>query len=119
VPLDEAALYGHTEVVRCLLEYGADPSPPSHALLAAASKGYLAIIRLLLQAGADPNYVEGEYSESPLSLAAIGGHSEVYTSLYPITDPRLREAAEEALRYRTNQETGSLTKPGNCGTGGG
>ena len=52
-----AALKGRLEVVRLLLEAGADKEPASkncsRALYAVASKGHLEVVRLLLEAGAD------------------------------------------------------------------
>ncbi len=61
LPLPNAA-GGHLEVVKTLLEAGADPNTPEpglaprgRALHAAAAGGNLEIAKLLLEAGADPN----------------------------------------------------------------
>lgn len=61
-PLTAAAEFGRMEVVRLLLERGADPtwpdvdeSPRGAALHAAARAGNLPMVQLLLQHGADPN----------------------------------------------------------------
>jgi ankyrin repeat protein len=61
-PLRNAALGGHLEVVRLLLERGADPNqreegiaPRGAALYEAAARGHHAVVELLLEQGADPN----------------------------------------------------------------
>jgi ankyrin repeat protein len=61
-PLRDAAGGGHLEIVRLLLERGADPSlpeehvaPKGHALYEAASRGHYEIAKLLLEHGAYPN----------------------------------------------------------------
>lgn len=61
-PLTAAADFGRTDIVRLLLERGADPTWPDldessrgAALHAAAKAGFLPIVQLLLEHGADPN----------------------------------------------------------------
>lgn len=61
-PLTAAAEFGRMEIVRLLLERGADPtwpdvdeSPRGAALHAAARAGNVPMVRLLLEHGADPN----------------------------------------------------------------
>jgi ankyrin repeat protein len=72
-PLKNAAARGHLEVVRFLLERGADPNlpeegiaPRGHALYSAAANRHYAIAELLLEHGAHPN-VEVESSADTLS----------------------------------------------------
>lgn len=76
-PIKNAAARGHGEVVRFLLERGADPNlpeegiaPDGHALHSAVVGGHIEIVRLLLEHGAHPN-VEIESSADTLS-AALG-----------------------------------------------
>ncbi|HMH22683.1 MAG TPA: ankyrin repeat domain-containing protein [Puia sp.] len=74
-PIKNAAARGHTDIVRLLLERGADPNLPEegiapygHALHSAVCNGHIAIVRLLLEHGAYPN-VEIESSADTLSAA--------------------------------------------------
>jgi ankyrin repeat protein len=72
-----ASRYGHTRVVRLLLERGADPSTksrtgkyagnslPVHPLAVAAENGHLEIVRMLIRAGASNRTM----------VAALTGHS--------------------------------------------
>src|SRR5688572_5418438 len=59
-PLVQAALFGKTENVRVLLEYGANPNSPQAsgltALLEAVRYGYSEIVEILLKHGADPDF---------------------------------------------------------------
>lgn len=81
-PIKNAAAGGHIEIVRLLLERGADPNlpeegiaPDGHALHSAVVRGHLEIVKLLLQHGAHPN-VEIESSADTLSAAlASAGYS--------------------------------------------
>jgi ankyrin repeat protein len=76
-PLKNAAASGHMEIVRLLLEHGADPNlpeegiaPQGHALYAAAANRHHEIARLLLEHGAYPN-PEVESSADALSRAIM------------------------------------------------
>jgi ankyrin repeat protein len=74
-PLKNAAATGHIEIVRLLLEHGADPNlpeegmaPHGHALYAAVTNGHVEIAKLLLENGAYPN-PEVESSADALTMA--------------------------------------------------
>lgn len=74
-PLRNAAAGGHIEIVKLLLEHGADPNlpeegiaPRGHALHSAVCNGHIEIVELLLEHGAHPN-VEIESSADTLSAA--------------------------------------------------
>ncbi len=78
-PLKNAAARGHLEIVKLLLEYGADPSlpeegiaPHGHALYSAVANGHHDIAKLLLEHGAHPN-PEVESSADALSRALSNG----------------------------------------------
>ena len=76
-PIKNAAARGHLDVVRHLLEHGADPNlpeegiaPRGQALYSAVANGHLEVVRLLLAHGAHPN-VEVESSADTLSRAIM------------------------------------------------
>ncbi|CAK9034684.1 unnamed protein product [Durusdinium trenchii] len=79
-PILFAAKRGHLEVVRLLLEAGADQNAARQdgatALGATAFNGHLEVARVLLEAGADPNAARQD-GTTALMVAALNGHLEV------------------------------------------
>src|SRR5262245_7026290 len=76
-PLKNAAAGGHIDIVKLLLERGADPNlpeegiaPHGHALYSAVYNGHYEIARVLLEHGAYPN-PEVESSADALSIAIM------------------------------------------------
>ena len=86
--LQAAAGRGHLEVVRRLLDKGADVNrvidkpqfPPCTALHAACEGGYDEIVDLLLSRGANPNAGGGQ-ARYPINAAASFGHNHILTKL--------------------------------------
>jgi len=83
-PLYTAAVQGEAEIVRMLLEAGADPNQESTGesdgtpLCGAASWGFADVVRLLLRYGADPNLREsGGGPKTALAWARRNHHDEV------------------------------------------
>jgi uncharacterized protein len=82
-PLVKAAAKGHIEIVRLLLERGADPNlpeegmaPHGRALYSAVYNGHVEIARLLLEHGASPN-PEVESSADALSIAIMNSDTRM------------------------------------------
>ncbi len=82
-PIRNAAAHGHLEIVRLLLQHGADPNlpeegiaPRGHALYSAAANGHFEIVQLLLQHGAHPN-VAVESSADTLSRVISNGDTRM------------------------------------------
>ncbi|XP_015790056.1 ankyrin repeat and KH domain-containing protein 1 isoform X2 [Tetranychus urticae] len=75
-----ACYKGHLEMVRFLLEAGADQEHKTEemhtALMEASMDGHVEVARLLLDSGAQVNMPADSF-ESPLTLASCGGHVEL------------------------------------------
>ncbi|KAJ5169200.1 uncharacterized protein N7482_004794 [Penicillium canariense] len=81
-PLHYAAEIGHIEIVKLLLDKGADPNINEvHSgrtpLYYAAEKGYNEVVKLLLDKGANPNTNEVRDGRTPLHCAVGKGYNEV------------------------------------------
>jgi ankyrin repeat protein len=98
-PLHVAAHMGRRDVVKRLLESGADPNVQDGAghtpLHLASNRGASAVVLVLLQAGADPN-VQNFMGRTPLHLAAMSGKQKVVEAL-------LDAGAERDLEDRNGQ----------------
>ncbi|EED18088.1 ankyrin repeat domain protein, putative [Talaromyces stipitatus ATCC 10500] len=105
--LQWASERGHPEIVKLLLEKGADFNAQGgqygNALQAAAQGGHLEIVQLLLEKGADVN-AQGGYYGNALQAAAQRGHSKivqllvekgaVVNALQVVTPNRSQETAQ-------------------------
>jgi outer membrane protein TolC len=80
-PLHAATYRGNYEIVRMLLEKGADINAATSSgmspLYIAANEGSLEIVKLLVEKGADVNLCGGTVMRSPLQRAAGKGHTEI------------------------------------------
>ncbi len=83
-PLMMASIFGHSHVVRILLDEGASVAMASKdgytALFVAAQKGHLAVTKLLVNAGSNTT-ARSVSGSTPLHPAAAGGHLEVMSVL--------------------------------------
>jgi ankyrin repeat protein len=82
-PLKNAAARGHIEIVKLLLQHGADPNlpeegiaPHGHALYSAAANQHYEIAKLLLEHGANPNAAV-ESSADCLSRAIMNADQQM------------------------------------------
>lgn len=100
-PIHSASRQGRVDIVRLLLDRGADADIQSRtrtdggqaALHIAARNNYLELIQLLLARGADPN-IQDNRGNTPLHDAAIGGQRTITRALVRAgadTDTRNRE----------------------------
>ena len=83
-PLSMAAKYGHEEVVRLLLDHGADPNKANPrgrtALHVAAQRGHASIVKTLIDGGGMVNYADGE-GQTALHIVARMGSRGMYKFL--------------------------------------
>ncbi|CAK9115055.1 unnamed protein product [Durusdinium trenchii] len=100
-PMFLAAERGHLEVVRLLLEAGADPNAATRCghtvLMFAAQNGHLEVARVLLEVGADPNAAMQD-GATALMDATVHGHLEVVRVL-------LKAGARTFCTVRLRSET--------------
>lgn len=122
--LCNATMSGHSDIVRMLLEAGADPSQPEpglaphgSALIGAASRGDEELVRLLLAHGADPNGGV-ESSGNPCGraanetirqlLAEAGGRFEEYDNLKGVSTALLEKMfVDVPVRYFVDNRGGA------------
>lgn len=94
--MDWAIKAGDNEMVKILLENGADPNNESSyimtPLMTAAAKGRADIIKMLHSAGAEINYQDSESSMTALMYAAQGENEETINVLLQLgADPNLMD----------------------------
>ncbi|PLN81659.1 ankyrin repeat-containing domain protein [Aspergillus taichungensis] len=94
--LIRAALIGHSETVRALLDAGADVAPHDNnectALMVAAQHGHYDTVRVLLDAGADPT--AKDYTDrTAINWAMEGDHDDIVALLLDRTTPDLEAAS--------------------------
>lgn len=83
-PLQIAAFHGYVDVLKLLIERGADLDATSTmlgtALHAASQKGYAEAIEIMIRAGADPNS-RNKDQFTALMIAAMHGHAQAADAL--------------------------------------
>jgi uncharacterized protein len=100
--LIQSCLNGHTEVVILLIDTRAQINSSCgdyHTPLTAAVQGnHIKIVKALVEAGAKVDQINGG-GVSPLLMAAIHGHQEIYDYLEPLTlsASKRKEAKKELL----------------------
>ena len=92
-PLTAAALYGHTDVVRLLLDHAADPNKRGYRGQTALFCWKPDVVRLLLEHEADVN-IKDEYGDTALTSALHElHHEEFYEGMQEVVD-LLQEASK-------------------------
>ena len=90
-PFTSAALYGHLDVVRYLLEHGAKINQPDGdgetAIIAAAFSGNLALVQYLYSKGADLKITSSSTGDTALHRAAALGHIPIVAFLLEVGVP--------------------------------
>jgi ankyrin repeat protein len=94
-PLNLAIKQQNLTIIRQLLNAGSDVNldmeDEERAVMTAASTGNVEIVQILVDVGA--TLEEWSQGESVLSLAAQGGHEEIYEYLFPLFSEEHREYA--------------------------
>ncbi len=94
-PVHLAAINGHYEIVRLLVEAGAGVNEKNldgaTALIKAVQGGHLAVVNLLIEAGADVN-LKDEAGSNALFLAQMNNRPDIVSVLIKKADVNLRTA---------------------------
>ena len=98
-PLIEANKKGNFEIVKLLLDKGADPNLPNEQgelpLVEAGKKGNFDIVKLLLDQGANPELKDNK-SMNIIKIAKIKGYTKELTELLKQDkDPKMQKGAAE------------------------
>ena len=107
--LERASQFGHVQVVRLLLQHGADVniqdcSTGRTAIFVAILHGHHEIVRLLLKYGADPNIVDNN-GWTALHCAIVRGHVQVATQLVEQgADTNLKLGDSTALHFAAKKD---------------
>jgi len=103
-PLGQAAWQGNLDIVIRLIEVGADVNysvniPDNKtALILAVQEEHFDVIKVLIENGANVNQGIRQTNEFPLLVAAALGLEQIYDYLAPLTEPELRQEAEQLLK---------------------
>jgi ankyrin repeat protein len=114
-PLHWAARGVHLDVLRLLLEKGADPNAVDNSKIAAlhsvSSRGHKEAAELLLAKGADVNAMD-EFGKTPLAYAITGSHKELAEFLVSkgATVPIQGEAGRRLLHDASSQGDKALAE---------
>ncbi len=108
-PIHFACMAGHSDVVRVLLERGADPDAGSllgTPLVVAAGRKHTEIVELLIAQGADPTLAGGREEHTPMHAAAHAGATDIVLILIDHgVDPDVRtKHGEPAVHLAVKRE---------------
>jgi len=113
-PLERAVRRSKLEMVRCLLDHGAEINQTGAkgggTIIGAVNEGSLEIVKLLIERGADPNLSYGVPPRNALSHAIMYGHTDIADFLRArgVQEPHFEPPTqggglrEEVLRYMEN-----------------
>jgi Ankyrin repeats (3 copies) len=113
-PLARAASLGNVEMVKLLIESGADinlqmEDEGDTALMIAALYNHLEAVKILVEAGADVN-IGNYYGTKAVVMAATNAHEDVYNYLAPLSipefEPGIRLLAEAKRQKQMRNEKG-------------
>lgn len=91
-PLAQASRMGNLEMMKLLIEAGADVNHQMDddretALMEAVAAGHLDAVKMLIEAGADVN-LKDIYQSKAISIAAYNADEEIFNYLEPLTIPK-------------------------------